>query len=275
MTMNIFALAGDNSSSLQARFESAKAEKSLEELATIERFAERVLGTSQVSINMYPWVLAGIIVKGEYKNIYEWAEEQSSLSGRSMDEILREKLGSFCDRRLAFDGSFEHGRSFRYGALNMGGVCGFGDRPFCIVLRQDFPERADAVAYLRSDSLKTYVDAAGRIDEQTLAEGLASHSSRHYLTTLKHIGQIPVTHETEWHLLVCSDKDYVEAIFTGTVTTDEFDEVRVPDAEFDKLWDITFADYGRKRPIGDAALAAHFEMILRAEQEGVICLKRV
>lgn len=273
--INLFKLAQDNSSSLQSRFEDFKGKRPPKELATIERCAELVLTTSRVSMNMRPSVLSELIANGPYQNTYERAQELSELSGRSAEAILRETLREYYDRRIAFDGAFEDGRSFRYGALNIGGPGTTSYAQFCCVLSSSSPVDPGDIAYLKSDSLKNYVGRDNAVRKDALARDVATHGSRHHIAVLKHVDQIVAAPEEEWAELICSNEDCIEAIFVRKVTKDEFDEVRITVEDYDELWESAFADLGSPLAKARYAEAQDFVVILRAERDGIIKLRRV
>ena len=163
MPFNILQLAEANASSLKRRFEELMSQRANDDVH-LRRFGSRVSQESLVAVNIRPRPLARVVEGGKYLNIYEWAEQESTQTGQSVDHLLRQKLGAFFSRRIVFDGAFENGRQFRYGALNMGsaGVTRFG--LFCVVLSSRFADDGRAVAYLPNDSLSAYADASGVVD---------------------------------------------------------------------------------------------------------------
>ena len=68
------------------------------------------------------FVIGDLLNGRAYQNKHEWAHEQVGHSGRTPDEILRENLGSYYEKRIAFDNAFNDGVRFRYGALNAGNL---------------------------------------------------------------------------------------------------------------------------------------------------------
>ena len=133
---------------LPSRLEEAK-KASLDGGALLDGFAGCIYNTGRISINMRPSVLTDLVARRKYQNIYEWANEHATLSSRSVADILREKLGRYYERRVYFDDSFENGRAFRYGLLNIGGVGADRYGQFCIVLKADFVRADTSVAYLK------------------------------------------------------------------------------------------------------------------------------
>jgi len=260
---NLFQLSELNTARLEDAFgevvESSGAAKD-----KVERFAERVRQDGRVSINMRTYVLASFVVNGRHLNVYEWAEHQARLSDTDKDRILQEKLGKWYAKRVAFDSFFEGGQGFRYGALNIGGlgVGKFGR--FCSVLGESFGS-SGPMAYLRGDSLKDYVSDYGAVDAQAIERDVAPHSHRAELATVKHGADAASTTEDEWPRLLCSDPDFVEAIFLDAAGPSEVDRVRVSQSDYDELYWLAFRSYDLGLSEGERALGADFVAIRQAE----------
>ena len=88
----------------------------------LTRYSAAVQREGRISVNMLQTTISSFLSVQEHWNMYEWAHSIAGLSPRTTDEILRERLGGFYDRRIAFDHHFENGEGFRYGALNIGGL---------------------------------------------------------------------------------------------------------------------------------------------------------
>lgn len=270
--MNLFQIAHDNASSLEAQLEEHRQRLADGELDSFDRFAERIRIAALVSMNMRPWVLTEVVLNG-HQNIYEWATEQSVLSGRPQREILNEKLTTWFERRLRFDTAFDDGEHFRYGALNVGGVGSTRYGNFCVVLKGAFLEGLTTLAYLKNDSLRCYFTHAGLVDDMRLRAEVALHEHRHYLAALKHASALSRGSDSEWAQMVCSDSEYIEAIFIGDVSMPEIEEVRVQRTEYERLWNLAFSDFGSSRKDEERALLNDFVVILRAAGNGQLKLK--
>lgn len=175
---DLFAMASRNGPRLETRFAEIGADQS------VRSFAEFVEREGQVSINMRPMPLISFLTFKRHQNMYEWAEERASESGRPREEILRERLGKYYERRIAFDRAFVNGEDFRYGALNAGGpgIRQYGN--YCVILSTG--GHGEATAYLKGDSLQSYLTPAGSIDEDLLQSDISPHSHRHMFAGLKH-----------------------------------------------------------------------------------------
>ncbi|MCY2990111.1 MAG: hypothetical protein NTY19_19890 [Planctomycetota bacterium] len=240
--MNLFQLAAQNDQELHIRFDEAK-NRSKDGGRQLDVFANCVQSSGRVSINMRPSVMTELVNSGRHQNIYEWAEEQSRLSSRPTAEILREKLGTYFSRRIHFDDAFEEGQRFRYATLNIGGVGPHRYGQFCAVLKPAFVGPNAPIAYLMGDSLRTYMPTETGVDTARLRREVGTHSHVQYLATLKHSAEIPTSSENEWPRVVCREDCYIEAIFLKDVELSSVDQVRIAQAEYDRLFDLAFTDY--------------------------------
>lgn len=272
--MNIFKLAEQNALSLETRFTAVRGTHP--DPSCLDRFSSALKSSSTVAINMRSWALVDLLERSTYHNIYEWAQEQSLLSTRPEEEILRERLGKYHKRRLAFDSAIENGRTLRYGSLYMGGSGPTNHGPFCVVMVEEFANAdVEFIAYLSEDSLKSFVDSDGKVDFGSISENAASHSHRHLLGVLKHADDVATSPEESWPHLLCSSTDYIEAIFIGTVRADALEVVRLNKQAHDDYWDLAFANYGRRLGEGELAVGYGFVAILRALTQRGLSLEEV
>src|SRR5438094_951030 len=110
-------LAEANRVHLEAKFEELLVDLPLAERNLIIKFSEWVRSQCRITINVKLSVVCDLINRGEYMNIYQAATQYSDALGISEQDLLRAWLGSFYDRRIAFDSAFENGKKFNYGAL--------------------------------------------------------------------------------------------------------------------------------------------------------------
>src|SRR5271157_6355508 len=147
-TFDLFAMARANVSTLEQRFEAAVGDMPSDQVALVREFASWVEGQALISINVPLYVVGEFLNGRPYQNTYELAEELARLSSRAVDEVLRERLHPYYERRIAFDRTFKEGKKFRYGALYVGGVGLTVYGPYCIVLTRAYQESLTEVAYL-------------------------------------------------------------------------------------------------------------------------------
>jgi hypothetical protein len=273
--VDLFDLANQNAPYLAAEFDKAKSARQGKTAESMEAFAAKVSEAGRVSLNLRPSTLAELVNGGEYRNTHQICQEVADLSGKSLDQALRDRLGKYYNRRMAFDAQFDGGSGFYYGALNIGGAGCVKFGVFCLILKKEFALEGKRVAYLKEDSLNRYVDPSGHVDLKALKHDVAPSSHRHNLAGLKHADQLTTTEQSRWTGLLCCDDQFIEAIFTERVAGNSFGEVRVQAREYDKLFRLAFDACGRKLSDGEYALVQSFEVILRAKKNDKLKLERV
>ena len=272
--MDLFAIAQENMARLEEAFRRLSSGDPIPTPTLLAKFLDEVSSKGRVSVNMRPWITADLLQGGKYYNMYEVVDEDAAFSGRDSDELLRERLGKYYKKRTSFARLFEEGHKFRYGALNIGGAGTPSYGPFCVVLKQSFPETSERVAYVKQDSLNGYTDEDGNLDRVSFQKDLACHSHRQYLAALKHAHELEIRKD-EWPKMLCSNADCVEAIFIAVVEVSKIEEVRVPAIEHKRLWDLCFNAHGRKLTDEERALGHFFRQILRAKRDRNIKLSEV
>lgn len=268
--LDLFAIARGNANAVQAAFESVIADMPPERAALVRDFANWVEAKALISINVKLFVIVEFLNGGRYQNIYEWAQEQSRLSGRPAEDALRERLHEHYEKRTAFDRAFVNGERFRYGALN-GGSAGLPEYdPYCVVLARNSETSLVNIACLPGDSLKICFEADGSFDPTAVQSRTAPHTHRHLMAARERAGEVPLVDKHEWHGLVASPGRYFEVVFIGDVFLRTIDCVRVAKTENERMWDMAFASFGRK--LGDAgrALVDDFVQLRRGVEDGRI-----
>jgi hypothetical protein len=271
--MDLFALAGQNAPLLLVRFEELLGRLEDSERERLQRFTEGVNANGLLSINLRPSVLVELIWGQKHQNIYDWAVETAGISGRSEVELLKERLGSYYDKRMAFDTAFIHGQHFRYGALNIGGAGATQYGTFCLVLSSAYVTNCGLVAYVRGDSLHTYIDASGSLQEDAIKADVASPLSCHHLAALKHNSDVQVAPEEEWATVLLSETSFVEGILACEFQLNDVDEVRIREQDKAEFWDLTFNQFRKKKDDAEHALQSDYKTIFKAAAEGVLKLQ--
>lgn len=274
--MNLFTIAASNGASFPERIEELRAELPEGERGALDRFTDRALRDGRVAINMRQSVLSSFLATATYQNVYDWAKARARRSTKTEDAILRERLGAFYDRRVAFDRAFEGGERFRYGALNIGGAGATSYGSFCAVIGERAPAELFDVAYLPGDSLKTYLHAAcddpGRavVDADAIQRDAAPHVNRHHLAALKHGRGVCASPEPRWPSLLSSATDYIEALFVGDLRPSDLQCVRMARSDHDVYFAYAFEDFRAKLGEADRVLVESFVTILeQLEARGV------
>jgi len=260
---DLFELALANKAALVARYDGLRSQKSDAEADQLSRFAGRVEREARVSINLRQTPLVSFLTLGQHQNIYEWARTRARHSTRTPEEILQARLGPLFEARMAFDHYFTDGESFRYGALNIGGAGPTRYGEFCAVVSERFFAGLCESAYLASDSLTTYVLAGLEIDEARLRQEVAPHPDRHLLAAAKLHGHVCSSPEAAWPGLLCSDIDYVEAVFRGPLALDHLESVRMLEADYELYSDFAFEDLRCGLGVCDRMLTEGFVLVLQ------------
>ena len=195
---------------------------------------------------MRPMVLLDFLRHDRLLNIHEWAERISTRSGKPATEILREKLGPYHERRMAFDQHFDHGMKFRYGALSIGGLGATRFGEYCAIFKHAEVLAQCEVGYLKGDSLNDYVGPGPGVDEMKLQAECATDASKHFLATTKHIADAASQPRDAWAKMLCSADNYVEVIFQGTLRSGNLGAVRISKLDFELYWECAYNEFREK-----------------------------
>lgn len=207
----LYVLAEGAQSELGLRY----AQRSVTVVDTVA-VATRVHTDGRASVNRRPAALLGFLNDGRMLNQFEFAELRAHHEGRPVDEVLRESLGRFYARRIAFEDAMGGGQRFYYAAMNIEGLGSPNYGPYCIVLRQGpaavLPHEP---IWVREDSLKgPWWTTSDALDEPCLSEGVATPPDGHVLTALKLTEAGSPGPDSGWADRVCNHDDYIEALFT-------------------------------------------------------------
>lgn len=165
---------------------------------------------------MRPAALLGFLTDGRILNQFEFSALRAQQEGRAADELLRQNLGSFYTRRIAFEDAMGGGLRFYYGALNIGGLGSPHYGPYCIILQQGpSTSQPHEPVWVQEDSLTgPWWTTSDVLDEPSLSKGVATPPDGHVLTTLKLTEAGSPGPESGWAERVCNHGEYVEAVFT-------------------------------------------------------------
>jgi hypothetical protein len=244
--MNFAEICRANVPQLEKSFEEAIRAADTGTASTLMRFAERIVREGCVGINMRPMVLLDFLNRDYLLNIHEWAERVSARAGKPSVEVLREKLGPYFERRMAFDRHFDRGLEFRYGALNIGGLGAKRFGEYCLVFNHGRIAARCTVGWLKGDSLNHYMTDEPTVDEAKLCADCASDDRKHMLATLKHASELVARRPDDWPRMVCREDCYIEAIVEGSLKPDSLGCVRIGKLDFDLYWEYAFIEFTGK-----------------------------
>jgi len=273
--LDLFDIATNNAKNIDKTFNETIANLSEPKSSAAKNFAQWVESMALIAINLRLFVITEILNGIPYKNIHEWAQEQAVLSGKNKDEILRERLKGFYDKRMAFDQAFQEGECFRYGALNAGGLGLSNYGLYCTVLTHNFHDTLIHSACFSGDSLEICFSKSSTFDPTALIQSIAPFSHRHWLATSQLIADIDTAQQSDWsQLLISTDsKQYFEIIFIGEVTLNDLKCIRVSTKEYQQKWDLAFASFDKSLSEPERAEDQDFIQLLRAEKDGKIQLE--
>jgi len=273
---NLFRIAQTNAASLEEQLKEVQANMDPQAAQKLADFLSWFLAEARISINLPAAVLATFSRGGVYLNIHAWASEQETLSGRGAVECLRERLGTYFDRRLAFDTAFENGEKFVYAAVNAGGP-GLSSRfdTFCVVLAPNGSCSPETAAYLPGDSLDCCFDESGAFSLELVSRMICPHPHCHCLAAVKLGQRATLTPRQSWPSVVLSDTDYIEVVLASAPGFNEVAEIRVHRRIYDDLWNLAFANFARKLSDAEKALVLDFTYLVAESREGKFRLEVV
>jgi hypothetical protein len=243
--MNFHTLCDSNTAHIETRYADCLAVGGAARIR-LEAFASRVSHTGAISVNMRPTVLLDFLHSGSHQNIHEWVDKILPHSSKTKAAILQEKLGDYYERRLAFDGFFDSGEQFHYGALTIGGLGPVRYGEYCVVVSSAAIGARGTVGYLLRDSLSGYVTSDAKVDVNSLEKDCALDSQKHCLATVKHAFGLSAASEDAWPTMLCSGDDYVEAIFTGGLRSADATTVRIARIDYELYWEYAFNEFRSK-----------------------------
>jgi hypothetical protein len=268
--LNLFEIARGNSERVQAAFDSAVTAVTEDEAKAIREFSTWAEQEVSVAVNMRLYVVVGLLNGERMLNTHERAHEMARLCGREAEDLLREMLGPWYERRMAFDQSFTGGEAFRYGALNAGGPGLTSYGPYCAVLRKAFLGSDPHVAVLPGDSLKICIASDSSLEEAAIRESAAPYSHRHLLVASRHGSAVAGVEIRDWWRFVASPDCWFEVIFSAVITLNAVECVRLLRSEHDRMWSLAFDCIAASQNEATRALAHDFVCLRRGEVDNRI-----
>jgi hypothetical protein len=273
--LDLFAIANANAAAIEEKFQSLLAAMSVEHADLVKHFSSWVESNDRISINVKLYVVGEILNGMRFQNTYEFASEQARLSGRAVEDILRERLQAHYQTRIAFDRAFTDGEKFCYGAMHAGGAGLTDYGSYCLVLTRAFQESLAQIAYMPGDSLDVSFKADATFDEDAVRRFATPQTHRHIMVAISRATEVPAVERGQWQTLVALHSRYFEVIFIGDVSLKVIERVCVLKTENDRMWDLAFASFGKKLGAGERALANDFVTLQRGVNDGRVRLEIV
>jgi len=234
LPVDLFELAREKAPALADRCQEIVDAKQGDDRAAIDAFGAMLQQAACVGVNMHPARLAALLEGEPYLNAHELAARQGAEDSQEYEAELRRVLKSWYDARVTFTTAYAGAKEFKYGAANTGNAGALHYGAGCAILKhQDWA----SLAVLPHDSLVGYV-RDGAVAADDIQADVGPWESRRDVATIKLHGDACDSDETRWPRLVCSDEEYIEAIFVGAVTVDEVREVRFTAQERQDSWEL-------------------------------------
>ena len=210
--------------------------KNQNEIDMLGKFSNIISKKWDISINLRQSAINNFLNVGVYKNVYE-------LKGESEEE-LKKHLGDFYKSRLIFDNTFEEGKKFKYGALNIGGLGIMKYGEYCIIIKKEQSEQYSTLTFIKEDSLN-YVDDSG-LNIEILCQEIANKECVNYLASQKHENDLKEKPFEEWASMICCDQNYIETITIDDILDEHIQNVRMSKEDYNLYFDYLFEDFTSK-----------------------------
>lgn len=263
---DLFEMARANAAKLAEDFNASCADG-----GPLAEFAQRVATESRLSVTMKFSRLRALLDLGHYRN--PWEETHADAGGDPIEaeRLMRDRQGAYYARRALFDGSFEQGRSFHYGALYLDGRALLDSTygTYCVVFTAAAAGAWRSVAWVPDNSLLRYVDENAReIDMTRLQQEVGTHDGRQHVAGIKHAAEVADWERNEWGSRLCHDGCFVEGIVADTLSCEDMERRVIADRthwqqllaaldavlDGDTVTDAQSADAGRFMVIREALM---------------------
>jgi hypothetical protein len=234
--LDLFGMAEENA----ARLASACADH----VAVVVEFARSVETEGRLSITMRFDRLRDFLGGGRYLNPWEECCRDAGGDETKAEQMMSDRQGpKWHGRRAHFEGSFAHGKRFRYGALTTGGRALVGSKygPFCSVFRAEAAAAWKRIAWLPANSLEAYVSDEQTFEVERLRGDVGAHGSRHQVAAIKHAGDVAAYSRQDWPTLLCHGDRFVEGIVAEDLVPDAVERLLVDTALWKSLQDAADA----------------------------------
>jgi len=214
-THDLFEMARTNAANLATAFDARGADNRL-----LTQFAERVKLEGRLSVTMKFDRLRAFLDLGRYRNPWEEALDDAKDDPEAAEALVRERQATYYERRALFDGSFEQGKRFHYGALHLEGRALLNSTygHYCALFSLAAAQAWRSVAWLPDNSLLRYVAVdASAINMSQLALEVGPHDGRQHVAGLKHADEVATWTRDDWGTELCHDGCFVEGIVADTM----------------------------------------------------------
>lgn len=234
-TLDLFAMARENADHLAS--ECAK------HTGVMVEFAASVARDGRLSVSMKFDRLHSFLEGGRYLNPWEECSRDAAGDDTKAAELMSERQKGWYGRRALFDGSFVHGKKFRYGALYTAGRALVDSKygPFCAVFSVEAALSWGLIAWLPENSLERYVPDERTFHIEQLKREVGAHGSQHHLAAIKHANDVAAWPRDEWPTLLCYGARFIEGIVADELVPSAVERMLVDAALWKSLQDAADA----------------------------------
>jgi len=246
-SMDLFELSDRNSDYLGQMYNSLEKRcKENNNLEKLNMFASAVKNTWTVAINMKNRALISFLISGNYKNVYELKKNDEKILIQeikldiSAEKAAKLRLKEFSRPRFTFDGTFNNGDRFKYGALNLkgNGIQKYGE--YCVVFKREHLEKFFTLAFIKEDSLNYVCD--DKINFQRFSQDISNRKDIHKLASIKHENDLDTDNE-KLTLKICSENCYIEAVTADDILKQHIGCIRISKKKYSLYFDNLYKDF--------------------------------
>ncbi len=228
--LDLFAMATENATHLAA--------ECAQHAGLVLEFARSVEQDGRLSVTMRYERLRDFLEGGHYLNPWEECLRDTGGDEGRAEQLWAQRQGNkWAGPRARFEGSFVHGKAFRYGALTTGGRALVDSKygPFCAVFSLDAAASWRLIAWLPANSVERYVPDEHTLDVEKLAREVGTHGARHQVAAIKHAGDVASYTHAEWPTMLCHGDRFVEGIVAEDLVPPAVERMLVDEAVWAKL----------------------------------------
>lgn len=249
--VDLFATASTNAGKAIRSFENT-CEARPAHADTLRQFVSTATAAARMSMNMSSSKLRDFLERNKYSTALELAQRQAEKEGREVGVVYLDRQKPWGERRQAFEGCFQQGERFLYGALNLGnvGLEDYGD--WCVVFGEVAMAAWTCIASLPDNSLERYTSLGSPIDRDGVMHDVAPWGEVPQVAAIKHRNSLPEKAPNDWPNEVCHDYTYVECIVVDEVQVGHIEALRIRDNKMARIWDLIERDITSKPPLTSA-----------------------
>ena len=233
--LDLFVMARENAAHLAAECAGHS--------GAVVELAESVMREGRLSVTMRFKRLGDFLEGGRYLNPWEECSRDAAGDEAKAQQLMQERQRDYYGKRALFDGSFFHGKNFRYGALYTGGRALIDTQygPFCAVFSMNVAASWKLIAWLPENSLRRYVPDEHTLKVDQIKRDVGEHGSRHHVAAIKHAGDVVTCPRDEWPNMLCHGDRFIEGIVAEELIPADVERILVDTMLWNTLQDAADA----------------------------------